>query len=349
MKNDDAVNAAKGLEAKAVRLLREVPGLTVHAARGGPDRGRDAIIEFGGAEVAVAVEVKHRVNPATAWQLVRQAGSHPGLPLLVVADEMTATARDVLVRHGVGIVDSAGNAHIDLPGLLVHVEGKRARRPTATGSSVRLSGRAGVVAQAILLSPSRPWGVTDLASEAGVSAGLTHRVLARLEQERVLTSLEAGPRRVRLLTDATALLDLWVEENVDHPVRTTAYALAQTPRQLVTRLADNLNRVDLEYAVTGAAAGSILAPLVTAVPVVEVWASSALPTADLCRAAGADAVTTGHNLVFLQAKDDLPLRFREAVEGVRIANRFRVYADLRRDPRRGQEQAENLRQEVIGF
>jgi hypothetical protein len=32
-----------------------------------------------------------------------------------------------------------------------------------------------------------------------------------------------------------------------------------------------------------------------------------------------------------------------------LANRFRVYVDLRSDPQRGAEQADHLRREAIGF
>ena len=57
----------------------------------------------------------------------------------------------------------------------------------------------------------------------------------------------------------------------------------------------------------------------------------------------------GYNVVFLQAKDDAPLAFRQQIGGLWVANRFRIYAELRRDPRRGREQADHLRAEVIGF
>ena len=62
-----------------------------------------------------------------------------------------------------------------------------------------------------------------------------------------------------------------------------------------------------------------------------------------------DPVTDGQNIVFLQAKDDTPLASREKKKGLWLADRFRLYTDLRRDPRRGREQAENLRRDVIGF
>ena len=41
--------------------------------------------------------------------------------------------------------------------------------------------------------------------------------------------------------------------------------------------------------------------------------------------------------------------FRKQVDGVWTANPFRLFFDLRQDPRRGREQAEQLRKEVIGF
>jgi hypothetical protein len=165
----------------------------------------------------------------------------------------------------------------------------------------------------------------------------------------VIAAEGAGPSRLRLVTDPTALLDLWAEENVDRPTRTRAYLLAQTPQQLIRALGANLGRDGIDYALTGAAAGSLVAPSVTAVPVVEVWARATVGPADLCDAAKAERVAEGQNLVFLQGKDDTPLAFRQEAKGVWVANRFRVYADLRRDPRRGREQADHLRQEVIGF
>ena len=96
-----------------------------------------------------------------------------------------------------------------------------------------------------------------------------------------------------------------------------------------------MSTTPVKVTVTGAAGGRVLAPLVTAVPVVEVWVPGALPPTDVLRATGAEKVSEGHNVVFLQSRDDLPLAFREAAGDLWIANRFRIYADLRRDPRRG--------------
>ena len=339
--------------AEDLRILREVPGVTVEARAAGRGRGRgDAMLRFGPASEAVAVEVKRRANAATAWQIVQQSRAAPDGNLLLVAGATTAEAREILERHGVAVVDGLGNAHVELPGLLLHTEGQRGRRGDSPRSQThaRLAGKGGVAAQALLLEPTRDWKVQDLAGEAGVSIGLAHRVLARLETEGLVAAEGAGPRRVRRVADPTALLDLWAEENTDRSVqRMRAYRLAREPRELADAVSAVLDAAGIDHAVTGAAAAARIAPFITAVPVAEVWVDSVGVLEDAAAASGAELAETGHNLAFLQANGDEPLAFRRKVEGIWAVNPFRLFYDLRNDPRRGHEQAETLRREVIGF
>lgn len=339
------------MEVDVLRILRDVPGVeAVASAAGSRDDGIDAIIHFAGTDRPIAVQAKSRANAATAWQLVHYAKAL-GTPLVLVAEQTTAQARDILQEHGIGVIDGRGNAHIELPGLLFHVEGRRGRPASKGGAAAptRLRGKAGLAAQVLLLHPDRMWRVNELADEAKVSTGLAHRVLARLEQEGIMVAEGSGPNRTRHLENPSALLDLWVEEDETRVLRTPAYVLARTPEQLVKQLGTRLAEGHIEYAVTGAGAASLVAPFVTAVPVVEVWTTAHVAEEQLHEAVRAERVSEGENVVFLQARDDAPLAFREKRDGVWIANRFRLYADLRRDPRRGREQADNLRQEVIGF
>ncbi|MEX2586449.1 MAG: hypothetical protein WD602_00440 [Actinomycetota bacterium] len=351
MNKRELVNIRGSLETEALRILREIPWLTVDADSGGTDRGVDAILTFADRQEEVVVDFKRRANAATAWQLVHYAEAHPERRHLLIAEETTEETRRILEDHGIGIIDGLGNAHLELPGLLFHVEGheRRKRRTYTTTPPTRLKGKAGVVTQALLLHPERRWQVKDVVEEAGVSTGLAHRVLARLEHEGVVAAQGTGPNLTRTLTDPGALLDLWTEENTEQPTRTTAYVLAQTPRLLAEKVANNLGRAGINYAVTGAAAATLVAPFVTAVPVVEVWVTARVGVHELAQATRADLVTDGHNVVFLQVRDDGPLAFREKRGGLSLANLFRTYVDLRRDPRRGREQADNLRREVIGF
>ncbi len=96
-------------EARALRVLREIPGLTAIAQEPhGHDRRVDAVFRFAGTRARVAVETKQRANAATAWQLVQHADAHPDTPVLLIADETTAEAREILERHGIAVIDGLG-------------------------------------------------------------------------------------------------------------------------------------------------------------------------------------------------------------------------------------------------
>ena len=348
MNINNPVNKRRSHEAAALRVLQSIPGITVALDEPhGADRWTDAILRLGGTEIEVLVEVKTRANAATAWQLVHYAQELPNARLLLIADETTAEARSIMSEHGIAVVDGLGNAHIELPGLLLHLQGDK--RKAKSTPPTRLGGKAGTVAQVLLLDPERTWQVKDLAERAHVSSGLAHRVVARLDREGVTSTEGTGPHRVRRVTNPTALLDLWAEEDRPRATRTTGHLLARSPQQLIEKLSKHLTDSNIPYAVSGAGAASLLAPFVTAVPVVDVWTTANAMPDDLFSAADAEPVESGQNVVFLQAKHDSPLAFRENVDGIWIANRFRVYADLLADPRRGAEQARHLRSEVLGY
>ena len=347
MKKAPTVTIGGRFAAEALRILRAIPGLDVIAEPASLDPGVDALVMFAGTEAPVAIEFKARANAATAWHLANVARHRPELPLVLIAAETTTDARRILSEHGIAFIDGLGNAQLELPGLLLRITGTG--RPTRAPAPSRLSGKAGLVAQALLLDPERARRIKDIAEQTAVSSGLVHRVLARLEVEGIVSTNGAGPHRTRHVTDPAALLDLWAEENVDKPVRTRGYLLAQTPQHVVKQLGEGLNDARIDYALTGGAAASIIAPFVTTITVTEVWGAAATDPQEFFDHTTATPVTEGHNVTFLQASTDAPLAFRQQSGGLWIVNRFRLYTDLRRDKRRGIEQADHLRREVIGF
>jgi hypothetical protein len=343
MKMHFGVKIAGAFDVDALRILRALPGVDVVST---DDTPGVAVLTAAGTTQHLTIATSARLNAGAARQVVTD-GAERRAPLLVVAGRTTADARALLREHGVGIVDGQGNAHIELPGVVIHVTGDDTR--PAPRPPTRLTGKAGVVAQALLLDPERAWGVSALAEAARVSTGLVHRVLTRLEAETLVQSQGKGPARVRVVREPAGLLDLWAEEQQDAPMRLPAYRLGQTSAQVAREVLEGLADARIEHALTGAAAAATLAPFVTAIPVIEVWVEATASDAMLLNATDAEEVTSGHNLVFLQGNDDLPLRFATTTGTSRTVNPFRLYVDLRRDPRRGAEQAERLRDEVIGF
>lgn len=339
----------------AGRILNGLPDVEVtrREARGPSAREADAVVRFAGSKTRVAIEAKKRLNAAAARQIAARAEEGDSL-VIAIAEEATADARGILAAHGIGIVDGRGNADLRLPGLWMHIEGHGGRdhqlkAPANAPHKARLSGKTGVAAQALLLDPERGWKVRELATRASVSSGLAHRVLVRLESEGLARAQGRGPNKVRVLTDPGALLDLLAEETVVRPLRTPAFRLAQSPKALIRGIAEALEAKGVDYALTGAGAASLIAPFVSAVPVVEVWVGAYFLADKMLDEIGMEKAETGQNVELLQGHDNGPLMFRRRTKVAWVANPFRLYVDLLHDPRRGREQAEVLRKEVIGF
>jgi hypothetical protein len=349
--NGQRVKIEGGFDALVGRILNGLPDVEViqRETRGSSGQAADAVVRFAGSKTLVLIESKKRLNAPAARQIIALAEDR-NLPVIAVAEETTADARRILADHRIGIVDGLGNADLRLPGLWMHLVGHP--RQDHLGGAVpkaRLSGKTGVAAQAVLLEPERGWKVRELATLADVSSGLAHRLLARLEDEGLMKADGKGPSKVRVLTDPGGLLDLLAEETVVRPLRTPAFRLAQSPTALIRGIAKALEGKKVDYALTGAGAASLVAPFVSAVPIVEVWVSAHLLVDRVLDELGMEKAETGQNVELLQANDDGPLMFHQRTKMAWVANPFRLYIDLTHDPRRGREQAQVLREEVIGF
>ena len=335
------------LEPDALRVVRQFPQAVAEQAP-------DAILRVGNRTFHLEVKYRARVGAAEAWEMVRldeQLAAARKLVFLALAERTTEDARRILEEHGIAYVDAVGNAHIDLPGTYVHVERPKTKRePRDTTGRPRLAGKAGVAAQALLLDPAREWRVTDLAETANISLGQAYAVLDRLEDLRIVEARGGQRAKARHLVDPAALLDTWAEENRDHGVhRLSVYFLPPGGRDPTVAAARRLRTHKIDYALTGVAAAARLAPFLTTIPAMAVWIDEAQPLQEIAEMLKAEPADRGANLVLMQAKDNAPLAFAHERDNIWFANIFRIYHDARRDPKRGREQAEHLRREIIGW
>ncbi len=175
------------------------------------------------------VEIKRTLRPANLGaalhQLDRQAELH-GLPGLLVADYIAPELAEALRQQGREFADAAGNAHIQQPGLMVFVVG---RKPMLKAKALQI-GRAfqptGLqVIFALLCHPewvNLPY--RELAARAGVAHGTVGWVMPDLQQQGFITEIKAK-RGTRRLHEGERLLALWAD----------AYARQLRPRTLLGR------------------------------------------------------------------------------------------------------------------
>jgi hypothetical protein len=151
---------------------------------------------------------------------------------LLVADHVTPPLADALRTEGIEFIDTAGNAFLNRPPLLVFVKGQRPTRQhpiTEGGRAFQATGLQ--VLFALLARPElvgRPY--REIAANAGVAHGTVGWVMAELPGLDYLA--EVGGRR--RLINGERLLGQWTE----------AYARTLRPRLLLGRFRGELEGLE---------------------------------------------------------------------------------------------------------
>jgi hypothetical protein len=193
--------------------------------------GADGVVRLGhgGKTQRYVAEVKRQLRPATLGaalhQLDRQAEAHK-LPGLLVADYIAPDLAETLHAQGRAFLDTAGNAYLQQPGVLLWVTGRKPVRKAAALQLGRAFQPTGLqVLFALLCHPewvNLPY--RELAARAGVAHGTVGWAMGDLIEQGFVTELK-GKRGTRRLYQGERLLALW----------TDAYARQLRPRTLLGR------------------------------------------------------------------------------------------------------------------
>lgn len=237
------------------------------------------------------------------------------------------------------------------PNMLIRLQNESALPQERPAKALRLSGAAGGVALALLSNPSCDWKVADLAADGHVSLGTAQNTVVALEAEGLLERFGRGPSTRRRVTDPAALLDRYARDAAaDRRVIARGFILnngaGETMRAVSQRLMSEGQGVQAWF--TGVAAAQMVAPHVTAVRRFEAWVTAPHSADVILSAMGAMPADEGANLVVMRGHKGVTVgsEYRDGIHRVSV---FRMYADALADPARGEEQAEHLRETVVGF
>lgn len=309
--------------------------------------------QAGGGQTSYRISysrVMSREKAALAVVDPNRAGSEH----LIVTRKLGASANSELRAAGMSWVElSTGTVRLVARGLLIDVVRPNPSRSGASGESVkvRLRGRSGWIAETMLVWPAgRTIKLSELAAEAGVSAGLASRVLKRLAELGLVDVHGAGPHRRWILTDRGGLLDLWAaEESIGPSTSMGVYLWSRTPRELLMKLV-RIGEGDVLWALGGAAAANLHEPYLTVDPTPEVWVPSSLPAESIARDLGGSVVDQGANLYLKQIYHDYPLRHAIkaiAAEGLRVVSPPRACVEAASGSSRAADVAQKLRKKVV--
>ncbi|MDY6951685.1 MAG: type IV toxin-antitoxin system AbiEi family antitoxin [Thermodesulfobacteriota bacterium] len=219
-------NALEAFE-KATNLTAQVEHLEPTFEHGAPTAGdsADALIRivWQDMEWHYAAQVKYTLTPGNLGAVVQQVRNFPEKRLLVTR-HVTPPMADRLRKAQLPFIDTAGNAYIDEPPLLIFIKGNKPAVPYPTERLARLFQPTGLqLAFALLCNPGLENApLRDIAKVAKVALGTVGWVMGDLRQMGYL--IDMG-KRGRRLTRKKDLLTRWV----------TAYPDKLRPKLLIGR------------------------------------------------------------------------------------------------------------------
>lgn len=325
----------------------------------GPAPVEFADLEFrlsgGGLTKTVWVQVKAQsIRPSTLETLAAQARevsttdpSHMYLLLTPSLDgKMRKHLRDLDLNHA----DLSGTLYINEPGLVVRIDGPEPslpRRSVPTPCNP-FADKASLILRAMMRTPSRGWGVREIADEVGISVGL-----ASMTTEEIVRRgyAEVTEGKVSLRDSGSALQD-WVSVPRWRYNKVLSYQVPFEPEEILEAAAPAVvNAIPAPTALTQLAGLDLYASHVRGHGQVHLYLSGeAIPAARAAVEARVHGtpVRDGGNFHLVQpsAKTSTLFGLRE-IKGLPVVSPVQLFLDLSQYPVRGPEAATMLLRTVL--
>ena len=342
-KNENSIiNDAK---AAIERVLRDLDGINwgfknlsrTSADPSAPDISISLRTRFGSFKVLVTV--KSSGEPRFLMQFAGAVGLSKIKGYRVfVASFISERGRALCKEFGLGYIDFAGNAYLNIGGILIERTGCRNSKKEKRALKMAFTKKSTRLLRIMFVQRAREWTVMELSKEAGVSLGQVSNIIIRLAGNGYLTKA----RGKIFLARPGDVLDAWtaVYRLEDHS-RTGYYCPIKERGAILDRLR---KAGTVSWALTLGAAASLVAPAVRSTDVyiyVEGGKDKLIKLLDL------EPVEFGGNVYLVEPLDDGVLMGARTVDGIRIVSDLQLYLDLFNYPMRGREQAEVVRERLL--
>jgi hypothetical protein len=242
-------------------------------------------------------------------------------------------------------IDLSGNAHLETPSFLIHVEGKPNQFKQKGRPANLFAPKSSRISRFLLAHPNQRFRQKDIVNRTDVGRGWTSKVVRRLEEQGFVRRDEEG--RVEV-TDPFLLLEAWHEKYdfSKHRILKGTVA-AKDSLDLTKRLARAFESTRIDYAATGLAAAWLLTRFAR-FRIVTFYLSRQ-PEEDLKREIGLREDPKGANVWFVVPNDEGVFFESSTREDVRHVHPVQVYLDLKGHPERSEEAAGSIKKEYLNW
>ena len=304
--------------------------------------------KVGGKTQELVFEVKSLGEPRMVEQAITQlrrvVRNRPRAYPVFAAPYLSKRSREICKSEGVGYVDLVGDAYLRFGSVLVDLVGSEGRALEKRSLRTLFSPKATRVLRALLQQPGQPTSITKLAKECSMSLAGVYLVVDLLDTKGFVTR---GKDRKILLEEPDRLLREWAKNwTWEKSPMTYYFSFDKTADQIIARVGKTTKRLGLEYALTGMAGASLVAPFVRYTDVSFYLRSG---KEQLVNEMDLRPVSSGANVVILDPYDEGVFAGAKEVRGSRVVSDVQLFVDLYNNPARGQEQAEAIFEKTIKF
>ncbi|MBU0578939.1 hypothetical protein KKE34_01860 [Patescibacteria group bacterium] len=312
----------------------------------GPDR--QGTLKVQDREFPIAIEVKNTGGTATFREAARQvkAYSVQGGSIPFVAGQFFGEkTRQVAKEEGVGIMDLAGNFYLKKDDILIEKIVEKnpfTKKIPLKNLFAPISSR---ITRVLLVQPKKSWLLSELANEAKVSLGQTHKTVARMIEEELV---EWNQDNKLILEDPTRLLGAWKDMYPSYESKKfTFFSFEQDQTSLLDSLMKKAG--DLSFTLSFFSGADLIAPFIRGVNKLQFYVKQPSDIERWKVSLGLQEVKSGANVEIYVPYDEGVFYQTQKIStfsqtGIPIVSNVQLYMDLFNNPARGAEQAEHLRE-----
>jgi hypothetical protein len=309
------------------------------------DGDRDLVLTDGKTTFLVefkSVSTTDAVGSALHQLQMYAAGKEKIVPLLVVPF-MGAVGREMCKRASVNWMDLSGNAQISTPNLRVVIEGKQNRFTVRGRPSDPFAPKSSRIARLMLLDPEKAFTQSEIVSQTGLDKGFVSRIVHRLVSAGLVQRSTSGTLH---LENPAGLLGAWYAayDFGKHNIVRGVVAARSGP-ELLQRLHARASSIEVPYALTGLTAAWLYAPF-AAYRTVTLYVRSHFER-EVIKELGIHETLAGSNVWVVFPNDDGVFLGLEERERFPCVSPLQTYLDLKGQPERAEEAADELRRKYL--
>jgi len=199
MNEDDIVN-------NALIQLNQKAGLAGCWMPANAELDGEMDLSFENKKLHLYIEVKNELRNHQLPRLIEMARKYQ--PLMVVADRIFPTLKEILRENKIGYLDGAGNIYVNTPEQLIWLDGNKhteAVKPLTNRAFTKTGLRT--VFYLLLHQDRINWPYRDLATATNVGLGNINNIITGLKEAGFI--LPVNKKEV-ILQNKKALLDRWI-------------------------------------------------------------------------------------------------------------------------------------------